>query len=287
MFRSDRRPPAPGQTIRAAGLHLHGVSSGRGGPPLLLLHGYLSSTSIWSAATSRLAEEVRTVAIDLPGCGYSERPLDAPYDLPWLADAVLAAMDALDLDRPVLGGHSFGAALALHLAARVPNRIAGLLLVSPPAYAPPPPPGLKLARRHPLAMRTFFASPVGRLCIPALIRRAGFARQDVEVRDRTRRLLAHLDAPGGWEAATTMGLQLADHSPGSELLAQVPHPALVVWGRDDRVHPSSVARRLAADLAGPTRLCTLERAGHNVHEERPRAFADAVLDWLTDEVQQG
>jgi pimeloyl-ACP methyl ester carboxylesterase len=279
MARRDRRPPAPGRQFTAAGLRLHAVESGVGDPAVLLLHGYLSSTAIWDDARLRLSEHLRTLALDLPGCGYSDRPADAPYDLPWLADVVLAAVDALGLERVVLGGHSLGAAVAIHAAVRAPDRLAGLVLVSPPAYAPPPPPGLRLARHWPGVMRAFFASPLGRAAIPPLIRRAGFAGRDVEVRQRTERLLAHLDAPGGWAAATTMGLQLREHSPDAALLERISCPALVVWGELDRVHPPAAARLLCGDLGGETRLEQIAGAGHNVHEEAAGGFADALRRW--------
>jgi pimeloyl-ACP methyl ester carboxylesterase len=280
MARRDRRPPAPGRFVSAAGLRIHIIESGAGDPALLLLHGYLSSTAIWDDARLRLSEHQRTVALDLPGCGYSDRPSDAPYDLPWLADTVVAALDALSLDRVVLGGHSLGAAVAIHASVRAPDRLAGLVLVSPPAYSPPPPPGLRLARHWPGLMRTFFASPVGRAAIPPLIRRAGFAGREVEVRERTARLLAHLDAPGGWAAATAMGLQLREHSPDAQLLGQVSCPTLVVWGDLDRVHPPAAGKLLCGDLGGQTRLERIGEAGHNVHEEASGPFADAVRRWI-------
>jgi len=242
----------------------------------------LSSTAIWEAAQPGLARHRRTVALDLPGCGYSDRPADAPYDAPWLADVVLAALDALALRPVVLGGHSLGASVALHAAAGAPGRLAGLVLVSPPAYAPPPPQGLRLARRWPGLMRRFFASPVGRASIPPLIRRAGFAGRGVEVEQRTARLLGHLDAPGGWEAATTMGLQVGEHSPDAGLLGRVTCPSLVVWGAEDRVHPPANAGRLCGDLGGPARHEILAGAGHNVHEEAAGGFAGLVDAWLSD-----
>ncbi len=279
MARRDRRPPAPGRFLTAGGIRIHAVDRGEGSPAVVLLHGYLSSTAIWDRALEGLAPHRHAVALDLPGCGYSDRPADAPYDLPWLADVVLAALDELDPGPLVLGGHSLGAAVAIHAAARAPGRLAGLVLVSPPAYAPPPPQGLRLARRFPGVARAFFASPLGRACIPPLIRRAGFADRDVEVEQRTERLLAHLDAPGGWEAATTMGLQLREHSPDGPLLGSVTCPALVVWGEEDRVHPPAAAERLCADLGGPTHLEILADAGHNVHEEAAKRFVVAVESW--------
>lgn len=280
MARRDRRPPAPGRFLDTRGIRLHVVSTGDGFPAVALLHGYLSSTAIWDEARSRLARNHRCVALDLPGCGYSDRPDDAPYDPPWLAGVVLDAMDELELDSVVLGGHSLGASVVIHAAARAPGRLAGLVLVSPPVYAPPPPQGLRLARRWPGLMRRVFASPVGRAAIPSLIRRAGFAGRDVEVEQRTERLLAHLDAPGGWEAATTMGVQVGDHSPDAELLARVTCPALVVWGAGDRVHPPANAERLCNDLGGPARSVILPDAGHNAHEEAASGFAEAVDRWM-------
>jgi pimeloyl-ACP methyl ester carboxylesterase len=284
VARTDRRPPAPGAYLDLGDLRLHVEARGHTGPQLLLMHGYLASTTVWQAAMPLLEPRARAAAVDLPGCGYSDRPKDAPYTLPWIADLVPGMLDALGMERAVLAGHSLGGAVAIHAAARHPERVAGLVLVAPLVYAPPPPPGLRLAKRWPNTARRFFASPVGRAIIPRLSSRAAFSDDEHYSKMRSVRLLEHLDAPGGWEAATTMGVLAADHTPGTDLLAQVGQPCLLCWGEDDRVYPAASSDRLCRDVAGSCRAVPLVGAGHNCHEEAANRFIAAVLQWLGDEV---
>ena len=250
------------------------------GEPCLLLHGYLASTAIWSPVLPLLAPRLRAAAIDLPGCGYSDRPQDAPYDIPWFADLIPAVLDALQMPRAVLFGHSLGGAVALQAATRHPDRVRALVLVAPLVYEPPPPPGLRLARQIPTFARWFFSSPLGRLCIPVLARRAAFADGRSYTPLRTTRLLENLDAPGGWEAAMEIGVRAGEGAPGAEMLGRVRQPALVAWGESDQVYPLGWAQQIAADLGGETRSLLLQQAGHNAHEEAAEAFAAHVLDWL-------
>jgi len=284
MARRDPRPPPPGDLITVDDLRLHVETRGERGPLLLALHGYLASTTVWQPALPLLGQGARAMALDLPGCGFSDRPMDVPYDLPWFADLVPRVLDALGEHQAVLVGHSLGGAIALHVARSHPDRVAGLILVSPLAYSPPPPPGLRLAKRAPGLMRWFFSSPVGRLAIPRLASRATFWDTTRYTKMRSVRLLEHLDAPGGWEAATRIGLQAGEFAPSAELLAQVHQPALICWGIHDPTYPVEWAARLAGDLGGPTRQLLLQRSGHNSHEEEAEAFSEAVLDWLGESI---
>ncbi len=278
----DRRPPAPGRFVKTGDLSWHVEEDGIGDPVLLLFHGYLGSTAVWYRAMPLLAPRLRVVAVDLPGAGYSDRPADAPYDLQWLASLVPGLLDALGIESCLLGGHSLGGAVALRAAARNPERCRGLVLVAPLAYCQKPPPGLRFAKKHPAIAGRFFASPIGRAVIPRLVRRAAFASREARVAVNVRRLLDHLDAPGGWSAATRMGLAAGDSAPTAETLRTISCPALVVWGREDVVHASSLARRIADDLGAGARIAVVPHASHNCHEEAPELFARETLAWLDD-----
>lgn len=246
---------------------------------MLLLHGYLASTAIWRTVIERLAARARVVAVDFPGAGYSERPLDAPYTIPWLAGFLEKLLAELNITRPLVVAHSLGGAVALHAAAAKPELFRGLVLISPLVFQPPPPPGLRLAKRFPAAARLFFESSLGRACIAMLMRRALYANGSRDARQNAHELLDMLDAPGGWEAATRTGLQAHDHSPGAELLGRVKVPCLIIWGSRDRSHPPELAPALVEALGGPARLEIFEALGHNCHEEDPVRFCRLVSEF--------
>ncbi len=128
---SDAAAPHEG-FVTAGGLRLRYLEWGqRGGdtPPLLLLHGLASSAAIWELVAPALAAERRVVALDQRGHGLSDKPDDG-YDFATIVADGVAAADALGLGpRFAVAGHSWGANVALELAARRPERVAALLLV--------------------------------------------------------------------------------------------------------------------------------------------------------------
>jgi pimeloyl-ACP methyl ester carboxylesterase len=99
-------------------------------PPLLALHGWLDNAGSFARLAPRLAERHRVIALDLPGHGHSGHlGQGASYHWPDYVRAVLAAADALALDRYSLLGHSLGAGIASMVAAAQPARIEQLLVI--------------------------------------------------------------------------------------------------------------------------------------------------------------
>ena len=92
------------------GVQLHVVETGNPrGRPILFIHGFSQCSLAWSRQLdSELARDHRLVAMDLRGHGLSEKPRDAYGDSRLWADDVAAVLDALNLDRPVLCGWSYG-----------------------------------------------------------------------------------------------------------------------------------------------------------------------------------
>ncbi|WP_395121067.1 alpha/beta fold hydrolase [Rhodanobacter sp. FW102-FHT14D06] len=99
-------------------------------PPLLALHGWLDNAGSFARLAPRLAARWRVIALDLPGHGHSGHlPAGASYHYVDHVQAVLSAVDALQLDRYALLGHSLGAGIASLVAAARPERIERLLLI--------------------------------------------------------------------------------------------------------------------------------------------------------------
>jgi pimeloyl-ACP methyl ester carboxylesterase len=100
-------------------------------PAVVLVHSAAGSTSQWAAQLAHLRRTRRAVALDLRGHGRSAPPRDGRYAVDGMADDVVAVADALGLRRLVLVGHSQGAAVAIAAAAKLPGRVAGLVLLDP------------------------------------------------------------------------------------------------------------------------------------------------------------
>src|SRR3990172_4117005 len=89
-------------------------------PTVVLLHGWASSRRMWESAQQRLSAHFRTIALDLPGHGESSKPDWTWYSIPRYTDLVDDLMEALELRRPAIVGHSMGGTIGLELAGRQP-----------------------------------------------------------------------------------------------------------------------------------------------------------------------
>ena len=96
--------------------------------PIVLLHGLASSSQIWDSVAPLLAESSRVIALDQRGHGQSDKP-DTGYGFGSVVGDLDAFLRELDIERPILVGHSWGANVALEYAATYPGRVAGLVLV--------------------------------------------------------------------------------------------------------------------------------------------------------------
>lgn len=113
--------------IESDGFSLHYLSAGHG-PDLMLVHGLTSNLAFWyPKVVAGLASRYRVTLVDLRGHGYSGMP-PSGYTTHHLALDLKTILDRLDIERTHLVGHSFGATVALHLAALQPERVNGLVL---------------------------------------------------------------------------------------------------------------------------------------------------------------
>lgn len=108
------------------------------GPVVILIHGIASSAATFHRVIPRLKDTHRCISIDLLGFGASPAPEDASYTIEEHVASIKATIDSLRLRAPfILVGHSLGSLLAARYAAQNPDRVARLVLVSPPVYLSP------------------------------------------------------------------------------------------------------------------------------------------------------
>jgi len=101
---------------------------GDAAPPLLALHGLASNARWWDLVAPQLHPARRIVAVDLRGHGRSDRP-ESGYSFDEVTGDLRQLIDALAIDRVAVAGHSWGAAVALELAAAEPQRVAGVVCI--------------------------------------------------------------------------------------------------------------------------------------------------------------
>jgi pimeloyl-ACP methyl ester carboxylesterase len=107
------------------------------GPAVVLVPGWACGAWVFRETLSGLAAAgFHTIAVELKGHGLSDKP-ESPdeYTLDSMGDHVVSILDGLGLRAAGLAGHSMGAAIAAHAAARVPDRVRGLALIAPVGFA--------------------------------------------------------------------------------------------------------------------------------------------------------
>lgn len=119
-------PPSPFVTGPQGRLHVD--DGGRGAAlPVVSVHGNGANLTQWNAQLAHLRPSRRAVAFDLRGMGQSEVPRNGDYSVEAMTDDLQAVADALHLERFVLVGHSYGAAVVMRYAAKHPERVAAVV----------------------------------------------------------------------------------------------------------------------------------------------------------------
>ncbi len=269
-------PPSDLLSIDGRSVH---VEQRGAGEPLLLLHGFGESTYTWREVVPALAERYRTIAVDLNGFGYTERPKEpAAYSRDGQLRLIVSVLDALGIDSAHVGGHSYGGALSLALAARFPDRVRSLILIDSAAPTYPDETKSRLARS-----RTLSRLALGIALRPGSIRRSlerAYFDDSLATLETARAYASRLAIEGVLDAY--VGLSQPPPSAGPPIdLTAIAKPSLWIWGVEDRTVKIEGGRIAAAKMAG-SKFVAIERSGHSPMEEKPDQVVRAMLDFLDD-----
>jgi pimeloyl-ACP methyl ester carboxylesterase len=269
------------------GIDIHYRRGGEGEPAFVLLHGFAGSLFTWDTVFDDFAARGRTLAYDRPPFGLSERLVagDWTEGNPYAPDAAVAQLFALldqqGIDRAILVGNSAGGTLALRAALAQPERVAGLILVSPavlagggtPAFVQPLLRSPQLERIGPLIARVFLGQEDG--LESAAYYDAGTVTEEQRAKSRLGLQVENWDR-ALWEfTAASQASNLTD------ALADVTMPVLVVSGENDLVVPVSQSVALAEQLPD-AEVVIIPACGHLAQEECPVPLLEAVNAWLAD-----
>ena len=264
--------------VTVDGLRLHYFARG-GGTPVVLLHGNGSMIGdfLSSGITERIASGHRVIAFDRPGFGYSERPRDRRWGPSEQARLLLRAFALMEIERPIVVGHSWGALVALALALEGSEKVAGLVLLSGYYYPVPRAPSNSLApSTFPIVddvLRQTVAPVVGRLLASHAVRKV-FAPCAVPESFKRHYSIPHALRPSQIKAVAEEAAMLVDAaSTFSELYKELAVPVRLIAGSDDRiVDTDQHSARLHREL-GMSTFRNVPGIGHMVHHAAP----DAVL----------
>jgi pimeloyl-ACP methyl ester carboxylesterase len=275
---ADRWPPE-GRFVEAMGLRIHAWERGRG-QPVVLLHGANGNLRDWTFDLApRIALSYRAIAFDRPGNGWSERPAMRGGDPAVQARILHEAAHAMGVRRPILIGHSWGAALAMAWALAYPDDVAGVITVSGAVMPWGEQPMLaEMIGLDRLLIGFYFdylqgASGGG---VPGFVRRI-FRPQLPPP--------GYIDYVGGQLALrpTTVAANLEDIATLNRALRRQAHgygrldiPVEIISGRADFIiEPERQPIPFAASLRHP-RLTLLDGVGHMAHHAAPERLLAAL-----------
>jgi pimeloyl-ACP methyl ester carboxylesterase len=266
--------------IDVDGIRVHYQEAGdRHAPAMVLIHGFASSTLVWSNVFLKLAEAgYRVIALDMLGYGYSAKPRNGEYTIAGQAKLLARLLDQLGIARAIFVGSSYGGAVAATCALDYPDRVEKLILVG------------AVNNNRPLEftlMRLFGAPVFGDVVSPLLIGSRRLLRRRMKrvydqhswVLDEKRVDARHLPLrAAGTQRAIIRTVRRWDAERISRDAHLITQPTLLLWGENDLEIPLADGERLHAEIPG-SRLIVLLNCGHLPHEEYPEAFTNVVIDF--------
>lgn len=265
--------------VQVDGLNLHYTEAGSG-PPVLLLHGWPTSSFLWRNVMPGMAGTNRVIALDLPGFGQSDKPLDRSYNFEFHRKILDGFLDALSIDQLGLVVHDLGGPVGLYWAVHNRERVTRLALLNTLVY---PKPSLAViafvaAARMPL-LRSQLVSPAG---LKFAMRIGIYDRENL-----TDEVVAGVQAPFADRDARKALLKTAyELNPGgfykiANGLKAFSVPVRIIYGEKDRILPD-VARtmnKVKQDLP-QAEITVLPDTGHFLQEEQPQKLAEMLGEFF-------
>jgi len=254
---------------------------GHGGGPIILLHGFGTSSFLWRGVAPAIAEAGHTAyALDLFGHGESDRPLDADFGIAAQAEYLDAAMTALRLARATIVGVDLGGDVALRLAATRPDRVARLVLINVPAFDGLPARDIGVLQRS--TARFAFKVTRGVLGAATLLR-AVLEESVSKPEHMPDRLIARYLAPfagrDGVNHLLTLGAAIRRSDIDDLELSEVRAPTLVIRGDHDDWVDRDISVRLAAEIPKAA-LKRIPGVARLIPEESPDYLAELLLEFI-------
>ena len=271
--------PQPTEAVRTGsnarvtlpnGATLSYVESGdRTGEPVVLLHGYTDSAASFAPLVASLPDELRIIALEQRGHGQSSRGL-ASYTMADSTADVVGFLDAMQLERVTLVGHSMGSLIAQRVAIEHPTRVDRLVLIGAAANCN-------------TAETQAFLDEVRRLVDPidpAFVREFQYSTLALPAPDEFMEdaVAASLTVPAHVWRQALESLMQEDTTPS---LAKISAATLIVWGDRDALFPrgqQDILDRLIPDST----LRILPGVGHAPHWEQPQRVAELIAAFSSE-----
>ncbi len=240
-------------------------------PPLILIHGFTHSLETWDAWAAALRNDYRVIRYDLLGHGLTGPDPRERYAPQERAAFIGDVMDALAIERASIVGNSLGGLAAWRFASDSPERVDGLILISPGAF-PLNGAGDEPAE-IPAAMKAYL------LTAPEAGVRTSMGyiyADDAKINEERLATMHDMMRRTGNGAAMLKSLEEFTLPDPTDALSRITAPTLILWGEGDIIIPIEQGRQIAASIPG-AQMITYPGVGHAAQEEAPaQTVADAI-----------
>ena len=263
--------------VSALGVNIHYQDTGpsKNPIPILFLHGFGASLQTWDAWSEALSQDYRVISVDLPGFGLTGEDPSGVYTDERSVEVLEAFMKALQIPKVVLVGNSMGGKFAWQFAARYPDQVAKLVLISPDGYASP---GIEYGKKTEVPAiaqlyRYFFSKT-----FLAMNLEPAYANPKTLNDALVNRYYDLMLAPGvrGAILARMQQTVLQDPVPS---LANIKAPTLLIWGEQDAFIPIANSNDYLKVMPNVKRV-SLPNIGHLPQEEQPTIGLQALKEFL-------
>ena len=265
---SERPAPRFADVSLESGPRLRYAEYGRaGGEPVVFLHGWPDSWFSFSRVMPLLPGYLRGLAVDQRGFGDSDRP-QSGYTIPEMGADVMAFLDALQIERAALVGHSFGSFVARQAAFAQPRRVSALVLI-----------GTGFASSN--AVTRELSNVLRDLPDPipvefARVFQASTVHHPVPPEFFERIVAESLKLPPRlWRLAIERLIKYDD----TRQLGRIETPTLLLWGDHDALFSRTEQGQVISSLPA-ARLKVYEETGHCPNWERPEQVAAEIADFI-------
>ena len=263
--------------VSALGVDIHYQDTGpsKNPIPILFLHGFGSSLQTWDAWAEALSSEYRVISLDLPGFGLTGEDPSGIYTDERSVEVIEAFLKALQIPKVVLVGNSMGGKFAWQFAARYPDQVTKLVLISPDGYASP---GMEYGKKTEVPAiaelyRYFFSKT-----FLAMNLEPAYANPKTLNNALVNRYYDLMLAPGVRGAILDRMQQTVLQDP-IPFLASIKVPTLLLWGEKDAFIPIANSNDYLKVMPNAKRV-SLPNIGHLPQEERPTIGLAALKEFL-------
>lgn len=277
---SERWAPTPSQFISVNGQQVHLRDEGpKDDPtPIVLLHGTSASLHTWDGWSEKLSQSRRVIRFDLPGFGLTGPAANGDYHMDAYVHFVKSVLGNIGVKRCVLAGNSLGGSIAWRTTVAHPQLVEKLILVDSGGYPYKPestPVAFVIAQIPVLNELMEWTLPRSAVESSVLNVYGDPSRVNDELVDR----YFELTLREGNRAALRERFAQLEYTDQSGLVQTIQQPTLVLWGSEDHLIPTSIAKKFEQDLPNG-KLIMFDGLGHVPHEEDPTTTLAAVEGFL-------